>query len=102
VRGQAAPIGSTTIAANGYHYTKVEGRWRLTHHIVAEKEILKRPLTDTERVMFVTSDKLNLKPENIKVVQKGKQSLRRRKAQLEARIEELQAELAHIEASLTR
>lgn len=91
-RGKNAKVGDTRVAANGYHYTKTETAWRLTHHIVAEKA-LRRPLEQGERVTFIDNDRTNLKASNIKVTKMGGGSLERREAQLEARIEELQAEL---------
>lgn len=100
MRGRKAPEGDTTVSANGYHYTKQGGKWRLTHHIIAERFILGRPVSENETVRFKTPNKLDLRPENIEVVVKGKQSLRRRKAQLEARIEELQGQLAEVEAQI--
>lgn len=100
-RGKTANVGDTRIAPNGYHYTKTEDGWRLTHHLVAEK-MLGRPLREDERVRFKTGNKLMLNPTNIEVVPKGRGSLRRRKAVIEARIEELQAELEEITAELMR
>lgn len=94
-RGRNAKDGDTRIAKNGYHYTKVDGRWRLTHHLVAEKT-LGRALVQGERVTFKDNDRTNFKPNNIKVTQTGGSSLSRRAAQLEARIQELQAELDEI------
>lgn len=96
MRGRKAAEGETTVSANGYHYTKRGGRWRLTHHIIAEEHILGRSVSENELVRFKTKNKLDLRPSNIEVVIKGKQSLRRRKAQLEARIEELQAQLDQV------
>jgi hypothetical protein len=96
-RGQNAEVGATRVAQNGYHYTKVADRgdktpgWRLTHHLVAEKN-LGRPLRADERVSFKNGKKNDLSPKNIVVSEKGKTSLRRRLAHLEARISELQAE----------
>jgi hypothetical protein len=95
VRGQNATVGDTRVSANGYHYTRTEEGWRLTHQLVAEKK-LGRPLAADERVRFKDKKRDNLKPENIEVVIKGTTSLRRRKAVIENRIEELQAELAEI------
>jgi hypothetical protein len=103
-RGASAPLGSTRTSANGYHYTKAidpatnKECWRLTHHIVAEQK-LGRPLREDERVHFV-GKKSDLSPDNIKVVEKGRGSLRRRKAQIEARIAELQSELDEINKEL--
>jgi argininosuccinate lyase len=98
-RGQGANIGDERISANGYHYTRTESGWRLTHHIVAE-QTLGRPLNDDERVTFKDKKRTNLSPENVVVILQGKTSLRRRKANVEARIEELKAELAYINNEL--
>lgn len=102
-RGQTVPVGSTRVSQNGYHYTKVEqdGKtaWRLTHHIIAERR-LGRALRQDERVSFRNGKKSDLSPDNIVVSEKGTGSIRRRKAQLEARIAELQSELDSINAEL--
>lgn len=101
MRGRKTAEGDTYIAQNGYHYTKVNGKYRLTHHLVAEREILGRPIdTGQERVVFKSKDKLDLRPENIEVLPKGKASLRKRRAQIEARLDELSAELAAINQQL--
>lgn len=92
MRGQAANVNDTRVSANGYHYTRTESGWRLTHHLVAEG-LLGRKLQPDERVVFRTKNKLDLSEDNIQVVPKGKSSVRRRIAQVEARIAELQAEL---------
>lgn len=98
-KGRQSNVGDTRKAPNGYHYTRTEQGWRLTHHIIAEEQ-LGRPLNEDERTKFVDGDRSNLKPSNIKVIKKGKASLRRRKAVLETRIEELQAELAYVTSQL--
>jgi hypothetical protein len=98
-RGKAAKPGDQRVAANGYHYTRTEKEWRLTHHIIAE-QALGRPLTEEERVEFIDRDRSNLDPSNIVVRQQGTGSTRRRIAQLTARIEELQAQRAELERSL--
>lgn len=98
-RGKAASVGDTRVSANGYHYTRTETEWRLTHHIIAEQK-LGRPLADDERAVFVDKDRRNLHPTNIFVAKRGKSNLRRRRAQIEARIDELQGELAWIEKQL--
>lgn len=101
-RGKTAEVGTTRVAANGYHYTKVENRgWVLTHWLTMEKK-LGRELTSDESVRF-KEPKFKRDPYNINgltLIKKRTTSLRRRKAQLEARIEELQAELAAIENEL--
>lgn len=101
MRGQPSPDGSERWSANGYHYTKQNGQWYLTHHIIAEK-ILGRKLEPDERATFKDGKRSNLNPENIEVKDKARGSLRRRKAQLEARINELQAELDEIIAELAK
>lgn len=98
-RGKGAEVGTTRVSANGYQYTKVGNSWRLSHHLVAE-QTLGRPLSPDERVRFLSKNKLDLSEKNIEVVLKGKSSLRRRKAILEARIEELKAELADVNTEL--
>jgi len=94
-RGQTAADGDTRVSANGYHYTRQNGKWKLTHHIAAEK-MLGRPLREDERVHFLTGNKLDMSQDNIKVVKKGKANLRARRARLEIRIQELQAELDEV------
>lgn len=103
-RGQAVPVGTPRVSANGYHYTKVaddgQGKpgWRLTHHLVAEKK-LGRKLLPNERVSFVDK-KTNLNPNNVVVTTQGTSSLRRRKAHIEAQMMELKAELDDINHEL--
>jgi len=99
-RGKNAEVGDTYTSANGYHYTKTkEQGYRLTHHILAE-EMLGRSLKSNEMVKFIDGNKKNLKKNNVKVIEKGTSSLRRRKAQIEARMQELQAELDDIEREI--
>lgn len=104
-RGAKSKIGATRIAPNGYHYTKVEDTgegkpgWRLTHHIYAEK-YLGRALRSDERVSFKSGNKLDFSRENVIINERGTASLRRRRAQLEARIAECQAELDIINKDL--
>lgn len=100
-RGQKTEIGATRVAANGYHYTKTVGGWRLTHHIIAEEKY-GTPVTSQHLVRFVDGKRTNLKPSNIEVVPRGRSSLRRRRAILEARIEDLQEELAEVEKELLK
>lgn len=96
-RGRNAEPGSTRVAQNGYHYTKCEEGWRLTHHIIAEQEILNRPLQADEMVKFRGS-KDDLSPENIYVIKKRQSSLRAQIARLEADIEEKTARLTELRA----
>lgn len=98
-RGQKANVGDKRVAPNGYHYTRTESGWRLTHHLVAEKK-LGRPLHTDEGVYFVDGKRHNLSPDNISVREKGRGSLRRRLAQLDDRIRELTAERDAIQKQL--
>lgn len=86
-RGQASQIGDTHVAANGYHYTRTDKGWKLTHHIIAE-ETLGRPISPDETVRFCDGDRTNLKPDNIFVTQR-RASRASRIAALEAKIMEL-------------
>lgn len=95
MRGSRSDEGETRVAKNGYHYTKTEDRWRLTHHLVAEEK-LGRPLRPTERVVFVDRDRTNLDPSNIQVRRKTAASLRKKEAYLVRHIEELKAELDRV------
>lgn len=101
MRGSRSEVGSTKVAQNGYHYTKTDEKWRLTHHIIAE-ENLGRELSADERVVFKDGDRANLDPSNIEVRRKNTASLRRKEAQLVARIEEMQAELDAVRMQITR
>lgn len=100
-RGQKADVGSTRWSPNNYHYTKTPSGWRFTHHLIME-QTLGRPLQPDERVIFKDGKSRNLDPANIVVQEKGRSSIRRRKAQLEARIAELQAQLDAIIEELAK
>lgn len=94
-RGKASIVGDTYTSANGYHYTKTERGFRLTHHLVLEK-VLGRPIdTAREQVYFVDGDKTNLHPDNIAIREKNAKP-RKRIAEIDARIAELQAEKARL------
>lgn len=91
-RGKASKDGTTNVSANGYHYTKQNGRFRLTHHILAEEK-LGRPInTEVEVIRFKDRDKTNLSPDNIEVIPKGKASVRARLARVNAMIAEYEAQ----------
>lgn len=97
-RGKTAEVGDTRVAQNGYHYTKTETGWRLTHHLTAEKK-LGRPLAENEIVKL--KDKMQPYVEhNVEVIVKRTSSMRKRKAVLEAKIADLQAELDGINKQL--
>lgn len=99
-RGQVTKVGVTRIAQNGYHYTKTIDGWRLTHHIIAEEKYGIK-VTSEHLVRFADGKRRNLSPSNIEVVQKGRSSLRRRRAIIEARMDELKAELEMIDKELS-
>lgn len=100
MRGTEAPPNTTRTSQNGYQYTKVGSEWRLTHHLIAEERLGRRINPETERVIFVDKDRANLSPSNVKVVPKGKTSVKRRIAAIEARIAELEAQKAELEKEL--
>jgi hypothetical protein len=97
-RGQKAKEGDTMVNALGYHNTRTRDGWRLTHHLVAERK-LGRPLRD-EIVRFKDGDKRNLDPGNIEVLAKNKQSVRRRKARLEANLVDIVMQLIAVNEEL--
>lgn len=94
-RGKAAKVGDTNVSANGYHYTRTEAGWKLTHHIIAEKK-LGRPLREDERACFVDGDRTNLTERNIEITIKRTATIKKRLAQVESRIQELEAERAYL------
>jgi len=77
----------------------VSDRWRLTHHLIAEKS-LGRKLRENERVSFKDKDRSNLKPGNLVISIKMKTSAERELARLEARRDEIQARIDHLIAEL--
>ncbi len=98
-RGKQAEVGDTRVSQNGYHYTKTETGWRLTHHLTAEKH-LERPLAENEMVKIKNKNQPMVWTNNIEVIRKRTSSLRKRKAQLESKIADLQAELDSINKNL--
>lgn len=97
-RGKAAEIGATRTSQNGYHYTKVESGWRLTHHLTAEK-MLGRPLREDE-IVKIENKRFPYKEDGITIIVKRTSSLRKRKAILEAKISDLQGELNSVNKAL--
>lgn len=97
-RGKAAEEGATRVSQNGYHYTKTNKGWRLTHHITAEKT-LGRPLAENEMVKILDK-KRPYDSQNVIVIVKRTSSLRKRKAVLEAKIADMQGELDGINKEL--
>lgn len=96
--GTQRPDGYEYVAANGYKYRKVDGKFILLHHIIAE-EALGRPIDKAnERVVFKDNDRTNLSPDNIAVVEKVGGRNKRIEALLRRRqiIDEELAELGHV------
>lgn len=89
-RGVLSKDGDTNVSANGYHYTRHQGKWELTHRLIAIKK-LGRPIRADETVKFGDSDRTNLSPNNIVVITR-RRSVRGRLAAVEAKIMELEAE----------
>lgn len=100
-RGHTSKEGDERVAANGYHYTKTTDKWELTHHLILEQKLGRR-LGPEERAVFVDGKRGNLHPDNIEVREKGRGSLRRRKAIIESRISELTTELEEINEELAK
>lgn len=96
-RGKKASPGDTRVAPNGYHYTRTEKEWRLTHHIVAEMYVIGRPLLPDERVSFKDGDRTNMSIANLIVSKVASKSKAARKAAIETKIEDLQRQLAEID-----
>lgn len=92
-RGKAAVDGETRVSQNGYHYTKKDGKWELTHKLTVE-EALGRKLATNERIRFKDGDKTNFEdPDNLIVYVVREKSKNARIAYLESKIEEFQNEL---------
>lgn len=89
-RGTTANIGTERTSPNGYRYRKTEDGWELVHRLLAEEKI-GRKLTENEYATFKDGDKTNLEPTNIIIQIRGRSSLRRRLAQIDARLAELNA-----------
>lgn len=102
-RGKTADVGTTRVAPNGYHYTKVEDRgWVLTHWLTMEKQLGRRIDPAKEQVRF-KDKKAKRDPYDVRglvIVKKRTSSLRRRLAVVEDRIRELEAEKAYIKQQL--
>lgn len=100
-RGVTGKDGDTFVNANGYHHTRVDGKWCSTAHVIMQEK-LGRPLDkETEMVRFADGDRYNLDPANIVLhTRPGKRSKEARIAQIEAKILDLQAELLELQREL--
>ena len=94
-RGKASKVGDVRVSPNGYHYTRTETGWELTHRLVAERK-LGRKLSPEERVRFVNGDRTDRSPDNLEVYRIKERSKEQKRARIEARIEELQAQLEEL------
>lgn len=100
-RGKPSTDGDTRVAKNGYSYTKENGVWRLTHHILAETK-LGRKLRVDERVEFKDGNRRHLVVTNIVITIRGTASERTQLARIEARIDELTAQRDELRAKLEK
>lgn len=93
MKGAKSEVGDTRWSPNGYHYTRTEEGWTLTHRIIAAEK-LGRPLAKNERVTFKDNNRKNYEdPDNLIVSLVRQGSDQKRIAQLEARRDEIEAEL---------
>jgi HNH endonuclease len=95
-RGKKSRVGSTRVAPNGYHYTRIQDGWVLTHRLNIERH-MGRKLNYDERVKFKDGDRNNTDVSNLEVFTVKKGSNEKKRARLEARIEDLQAQLAELD-----
>lgn len=103
-RGANAAVGDERVSPNGYLYIKTEDGWKLAHRLLAEREILKRPLNANERVTFANGNRLDIRVENLKVtsVRTDLAKMEKQRDNLIVRIEELQGQLADLEEAIAR
>lgn len=95
--GAHKPEGSEFTAKNGYAYRKVDGKWKLIHHIIAEQKLGHALDTQVHRVSFADNDRSNLHPDNIIIAEKKGGKLKRIET-IKAKISLLQEELAELES----
>lgn len=95
--GSQQPDGHEYTSANGYRYRKVEGRYKLVHHIIAEEALGRSIDTSLERVIFKDGKRDNFDPNNIVVMEK-KNGRQQKIDKLKADIARKQAELDELEA----
>jgi hypothetical protein len=97
-RGEASPLGFEKVSQNGYTYVKTpENKWRLKHHLIAEKNLGRSIDTKIERVIFKDHDRKNFDPDNIVVEPKKGVTKETKRARLLSRIEELEGQLAELD-----
>ena len=98
-RGLTSTPGTTRVAKNGYHYTKVEGRgWVLTHWLTLEAKLGREINSDKDMVRFkhgYTKRDYD-DPNAMMLIKKNSASARKRRTMLQERIREYQAEIDQI------
>ncbi len=99
MRGQRSDLGAVRISPNGYHYTRTEQGWKLTHRLVVE-ETLGRKLAENERVRFLDGNRSNRDPNNLEVYIAHEGSKMKKLARLKARLAEVQAQIDDLEEDI--
>jgi hypothetical protein len=98
---QRREVGEEFVNANGYTQVKTADRGWVAKHILLAEQRLGRPVDPKkEMVKFDDGDRRNLHPDNIKVVPRGKTTLRKRLALLEAKRDDIISEIEHIKDQL--
>lgn len=85
---------------NGYSTIKQNGGWRYTHHVIAEEQILHRPLNHNELVCFRDNDRTNLNPSNLEIKIKRPNRIMKKRLRLRQQIREAKLKLENLEAEL--
>lgn len=99
-RGQASPIGTETINANGYTQVKTEEGWIGKHTVILEEK-LGRKLRPGEKARFLDNDRSNLHPDNIVLVEHtGTKSIKAKIAKYRSEIEDREAMIKILEEQL--
>jgi hypothetical protein len=99
LRGQRSDLGAVRMSPNGYHYTRTEVGWELTHRLVAGEKLGRR-LADNERVRFKDGNRSNRDPDNLEVYIAHEGSKLKKLARLKARRDELQAQIDDLEEEI--
>lgn len=89
MRGNVADVGTRRVSPNGYTYEKTPYGWETVQRLVMEQH-LGRPLSDNEYVCFLNGDKTDFDITNLLLRQRGRSSLERRIAALEAKKTEIE------------
>lgn len=99
-RGQASPIGTETINANGYTQVKTESGWIGKHTLILEKK-LGRKLRPGESARFKDNNRHNLDPDNIILAEhQGVRSIQAKITKLQAEIEDREEMIKILEKQL--